>query len=136
MSTKGKIKKLFNDSRVSVNSKVDDRILTAAITALSKSKETKTISSQKQIWRIVLKSPITKLAAAAIIIIAAGLTLNLWDIPAFKAYAVEQTIEAMRNVSVAKRPTVKKLEKMTVGSKTKARSVLAMPWNIKGGIVT
>ena len=53
-----------------------------------------------RIWRIIMKSKITKLATAAVIIMAAiyGLTTIL-DRSATPAYAVEQTIEAFRNVS-------------------------------------
>lgn len=101
VNTKGKIKKLFADSRIDVNSKVDDRILTAAIMSVSESKETKIIPAQKQIWRTILKSPITKLAVAATIILAALFTLNLWNRPnsAPRVYSVEETLAAMRNVS-------------------------------------
>ena len=49
----------------------------------------KTIPISK--WRIIMKSRITKFAAAAVIIIAAVLSLTVWDT---SAYALEQTIKA------------------------------------------
>lgn len=49
----------------------------------------KTIPVSK--WRIIMKSKITKFAAAAVIIIAAVLSLTVWDT---SAYALEQTIKA------------------------------------------
>lgn len=53
-----------------------------------------------KIWRIIMKSKIAKLATAAVIImtIILGLTTML-DQAATPAYAVEQTIEAFKNVN-------------------------------------
>jgi len=45
-----------------------------------------------------MKSPITKLAAAAVIIIAVVLSINVWDKSIPSAYALEQTIEANHSV--------------------------------------
>jgi len=50
------------------------------------------------IWRTIMKSPITKLAAAAVIIIAVVLSINVWDKSIPTAYALEQTIEANHSV--------------------------------------
>jgi len=44
-----------------------------------------------------MKARITKLAAAAVIIVAVGLSVNLWDKSIPAAYAIEQTIEAISN---------------------------------------
>ena len=43
-----------------------------------------------------MKSPVIKLAAAAVIIVAIGLLINFWDNPV--AYALDQTIEANHSV--------------------------------------
>jgi len=48
------------------------------------------------IRNIIMKSPITKLAAAAVIIVAIGLLINFWDNPV--VYALDQTIEANHSV--------------------------------------
>jgi len=69
MSSTEKIKRLFAKSDVTVNSKVDDRIINDALTAFDKSEKTKPVSAEPNIWRIIMKSKITKLAAAAVIII-------------------------------------------------------------------
>ncbi len=50
------------------------------------------------IWRTIMKSPIIKLAAAAVIIIAVVLSINLWDKSIPAAYALDQTIEANHSV--------------------------------------
>ena len=45
-----------------------------------------------------MKSPITKLAAAAVIIVGLVLSIAIWDKTASTAYALEQTIEASHSV--------------------------------------
>lgn len=45
-----------------------------------------------------MRSPITKLAAAAVVVVAIVLFIGLWDKSAPSAYALEQTIEASRGV--------------------------------------
>jgi hypothetical protein len=69
MSSEEKIKRLFAKSDVTVNSKIDDRIICNAFTALEESKKTKSVSTEPNIWRIIMKNRITKLAAAAAIIV-------------------------------------------------------------------
>ncbi|MHC4121210.1 MAG: hypothetical protein ACYSWO_27310 [Planctomycetota bacterium] len=43
-----------------------------------------------------MKSPVTKLAAAAAIIIAIALSIQLWNESTPSAYAFEQTVKAMQ----------------------------------------
>ena len=51
------------------------------------------------IWRMIMKSRIAKLAAAAIILIVVGLTFfGLFEGTSVPAYAIEQTIEACRGI--------------------------------------
>ena len=47
---------------------------------------------------MIMKSPITKLAAAAVIIVAVVLSINVFDKSIGTAYAIEQTIEANRGL--------------------------------------
>ena len=68
MSSEEKIKRLFTKSDVTVNSKIDDKIISNAFTILEESEETKSFSAEPNIWRIIMRSRITKLAAAAAII--------------------------------------------------------------------
>ena len=77
MSSVKKIKRLFAKSDVTVNSKVDDRIINDALTAFDKSEKTKPVSAEHNIWRIIMKNRITKLAASAVIIIAILFGLKL-----------------------------------------------------------
>lgn len=50
------------------------------------------------IGRTIMKRPITKLAAAAVIVIAVVLSITFLDKSVTPAYALEQTIEAFKNV--------------------------------------
>ena len=56
------------------------------------------LNRQFAIWRKIMNSRITKLAAAAVIIIAVTLSINLFDKTIPSAYALEQTIEAHHTV--------------------------------------
>jgi hypothetical protein len=68
MNSAEKIKQLFAKSDVTVNSKVDDRIVSDALTAFDKSEKTRLISAGPNIWRIIMNKTMTKVAAAAAII--------------------------------------------------------------------
>jgi len=52
------------------------------------------------IWRIIMKKPITKIAAAAAVIIAVLLSITVLDKSVTPAYAIEQTINALRQTRV------------------------------------
>lgn len=70
MSSAEKIKKLFAKSEVTVSPKVDDRIISDAELALNRSSKTEPVSAEPNIWRMIMKSKITKSAAAAVIVVA------------------------------------------------------------------
>ena len=94
MSSAEKIKRLFAKSDITVNSKIDDRIISDTLTAFDKSKKTQSVSPGPNIWRIIMKSKITKLATAAVIIIAVVFSVSFLDKSVTTVYAIEQTIEA------------------------------------------
>jgi outer membrane lipoprotein-sorting protein len=66
------IKKL----RYKADAETHDRIFGNVMKALDEYEKQKTGTAAPDIWRIIMKSPITKIAAAAIIIIAASIALN------------------------------------------------------------
>jgi len=78
------IKKKLN---FTASAKMRDRILDDVLKAQEKSKKTKPAPSEVEgsaqvvpnIWRIIMKSPITKLATAALILIAVFIGINLLD---------------------------------------------------------
>ena len=70
MDSEEKIKRLFAKSNITVNSKIDDRIIDDVLKEFDKSEKTQPISPESNIWKIIMRNPITKLVAAAMIIIA------------------------------------------------------------------
>jgi len=70
MKPADRIKKLINKSDVRTTSETDKRILGGALEHLEKLKHKKSAPIQPNIWRTIMKSRITKLTAAAVIIIA------------------------------------------------------------------
>ena len=98
MSSKRKIKKLFTDSDVEVNWKVDERIINAAFSALSESGKENFTPDVSGMGRVT-KIPFIRFASAALIIIAAILLINRSEKQTSTPYTIGQTIEAMRNVN-------------------------------------
>jgi hypothetical protein len=85
------IKKSFKELHVPTSAKLDEQINAEISIALVKAKNIKSADLLPNIWRIIMKSKMTKLAAAAVIIVIAVLSLTIWDT---SAYALEQTIKA------------------------------------------
>ena len=88
------IEKLFRQTNIETNADVDKVVLDDAVNAMSKSKQSKPGIARPDIWRIIMQSKMTKIAAAATIIIIAALGISLLQNSATIAYAIEQTIEA------------------------------------------
>ena len=64
------IEKLIKNIDIDTNAGMDETVLEDVIRAFEKSKSQKSAAKEQNIWRIIMKSKITKLAAAAVIIIA------------------------------------------------------------------
>ncbi|MHC4738605.1 MAG: hypothetical protein ACYS9Y_06850 [Planctomycetota bacterium] len=75
------IKKFYiaKKSYVNTGQEMDKRLLDDAWSAYEKSKKTKSAQAQPILWRIIMNSKITKLAAPAVIIIAAMIGINQLD---------------------------------------------------------
>ena len=91
------IEKLIKNIDIDTNSETDKAVHEDILKAFETSK--KPASIKPNIWRIIMKNPITKLATAATLILIAVLTITLLDHTATPAYAIEQTIEAMKNIA-------------------------------------
>ncbi|MCP4257882.1 MAG: outer membrane lipoprotein-sorting protein [Planctomycetes bacterium] len=92
------IEKLLKDINIDTNAKTDDAVLDDVIEAFEKSKDKKTSAIEQNIWRIIMKSPIIKLAAAAVIVLAVVFSMTIFDKSVPTAYAIEQTIQASHSV--------------------------------------
>ncbi len=70
MKPEENIRRLVGRSDVATGSEVDRRILVGALEDLEKLRQTKLAGGRPNVWRTIMRSRITKLAAAAVIIIA------------------------------------------------------------------
>lgn len=73
-------------------------ILSDVINAQEDSRKTKQALTRPNIGGIIMKSPIIKLTAAAVMVTAAGLLIMILDKSVSQVYAIEQTINALKNV--------------------------------------
>ncbi|MHC4457520.1 MAG: hypothetical protein ACYS0I_10600 [Planctomycetota bacterium] len=78
MSPRDNIEKLISELILHGTDTADKHILNDALAAYEKSNSTESANLQPKAWRIIMKSKITKYAAAAVIIIAVLLTLNIF----------------------------------------------------------
>ena len=70
------IEKLIKKLRYKAGDEAHNRVLNNVFQALEMRKKQKSAVSQPNIWRIIMKSPITKLTVAAVIIIAVVIGIN------------------------------------------------------------
>ncbi len=76
MKPADKIKELVNKSDVQTKTEIDKRILADALEHLEKLKQQKSSQAQLNMWRTIMRSRITKLAAAAVITITVLVGVN------------------------------------------------------------
>jgi uncharacterized membrane protein YdfJ with MMPL/SSD domain len=99
MRTKNNIEETIRKKlSFTASAELHDRMLSEVLDAQEKSKKTKSAAFTPRIGRIIMKSPITKLAAAAMIIVAVALSISLMVRTTPVAYALGQTIEANHTV--------------------------------------
>ena len=84
--------------KIPAGAETDKRILGDALTEMENSKKTQSAANQPNIWRNLMKNQKTKLATAAVIIFAIILSISVLDKSTTPAYAVEQTIKAIKNI--------------------------------------
>jgi len=73
------IEKLIKNTKIDTNAKVDEAVLDDVLKTFENSKKKKPAVSQPTIWRTIMKSRITRLAAAAVIIIAVVISVNQFN---------------------------------------------------------
>jgi len=87
------IKKKLN---FTASTRLHDKILPDVLAAQRESEISKSAIAEPNIGRTIMKSRITKLAAATVIVGAGILSIHLWDRSTPSAYAFVQTVEAMQ----------------------------------------
>jgi hypothetical protein len=91
------IEKMIKNLNDTTSAQMDERVISDVLRALAESEKTSALTRPK-IGRMIMKSPITRLATAAAIIVAAVLSINLLVETTPVAYALEQTITANHSV--------------------------------------
>lgn len=89
------IEELVKRLNFKASADLHERTINDALQAQAESKKTKSVLPQPNIWRIIMKSKITKLSTAAAILIVA--LYMLVGNSGSTAWAIEQTIEAIKN---------------------------------------
>ncbi len=76
MNSAEKIKKLINKSEIQISSQMDKRILGDAFERMDELRQDRQAGTGVNIWRIIMKTKITKMAAAAVIIVAVLIAIH------------------------------------------------------------
>lgn len=92
MRPENDIEQIIRETRAETSSPIDEQILSAAQAAIQSAAPAK-----PSIWRTIVKSRMTKFAAAAVIMVVL-LSVTVFDNGISMAYAIEQTIEAYSSV--------------------------------------
>lgn len=91
------IEKLIKNLSDKTSAEMDERVRRNMLHALAESEKPSALT-QPRIGRIIMKNPITKLTAVAVIIVAVMLSVNIWDNITPAAYALDQTVQASHSV--------------------------------------
>ncbi len=92
------IKRLIRNTGIKTNPEVNEAVLKGLLSELDKSGSNSLAANQPNIWRIIMKSRIAKLAVAAALITVAVFSISVLDNLVTPAYAIEQTIEVNNNI--------------------------------------
>ena len=97
------IKKIIQESYlknpdIPVSDNKDRRILNDALSAMEESKRTRPVSPGTNLGRLFMQNKLAKIAAAAVLVAAILLSISLLDKSVTPAYAVEQTVEAIKKI--------------------------------------
>ena len=94
MKSADKIKQFFKNAELSIHSETDEQVFADVLRARQKIREN-VPAVPENIWRIIMKSPLTKVAVAATLIIACLIGVLMFSQTSGVAWAIEQSIEAV-----------------------------------------
>ncbi len=97
MSSPDQIKRFLKNTKINTVPDTNQEVLNELFSELDRAK-TLTPVKQPNIWRIIMKNPMTKIATAAAVILIAVLGITFLDKSVPSAYALEQTIQASHTV--------------------------------------
>lgn len=93
------IESLVKKLRYKASATTHDRVLGNVLQALDKPEKRRPAVTGPNIWRIIMKSKMTKCATAAVIAAVVVLSIIFLDKSVTPVYAIEQTIDAGRDIS-------------------------------------
>jgi len=93
-----KIEKMITKLELKASARLDEEVHDAISAALDKSKQTTSATVKPGVWRIIMNNRISKLAAAAVIMVVAALAITFMGRFTAPAYGLEQSIEANHSV--------------------------------------
>jgi len=94
MNSADKIKQYFKKAGLGINQDADEQVFADVLRARQKIKENMP-AVPVNLWRIIMKSPLTKLAVAAVLVIACVTGVFIFSRTSGAAWAIEQSIEAL-----------------------------------------
>ena len=89
------IKQLIKKFHVTTNAKMDQKVREDVLEVIRKSKQTQSALTPPNIWRIIMKSNMTKFATAGIIF---AMLIGFSMLKGTPVWAIEQTIQALKNI--------------------------------------
>jgi hypothetical protein len=98
MKPADRIEKSIKKIRYDAGAETHQRILSSALKALELTQKERPGVPTPGIWRTVMRSRITKLSAAAVVVAAVLLSISVLEKSATPAYAVQQTVDAMKEI--------------------------------------
>jgi len=98
-----KIEQLAREIRIKPGVIDDGRIITDAATALERTASAVNLAARFSIWRTIMRNPITKLAAAAMIVAAIIISATLWNkkIPTVIPTASASVVQVLNDAAEA-----------------------------------
>ncbi len=93
--------RLLRKLHVTASAELDRRVHDGITKALAESEKPERALTRPNIWSTIMKAKITKLAAAAVIIIVVALSVSILTNSTSPAWAIEQSIEAMQKFNGA-----------------------------------
>ncbi len=92
------IEKLIKKLHYETSAETHDRVLDNVLQALDKKQKQKVVATAPALWRIIMKSPITKLSTAVVVIGCIALVIPFMEKIVTPAYSFEQTLQAMHDL--------------------------------------
>jgi hypothetical protein len=96
MKPTDEIRQLFKNAELGIDPNADEKVFEDVFDAHKET--TENAPAMPEIWRIIMKSPLAKITATAVVVLAAYLCLQIPKTIVPPAYALDDTIEAYRSV--------------------------------------